>query len=107
MADYRFDEDFDGFMEDFGEPFESAPIAQEVIDAYKDKLPEQLFTYWRGVGACGFGDGLFWILIRPNIRIFQTIGWKGHRSKIAKTSRLLPERHLEFYMYGLKTEDML
>lgn len=61
MADYIFDEDFDGFMEDFGEPFESTPITEEVINAYQNKLPERLFTYWRGVGTCGFGDGLFWM----------------------------------------------
>ena len=59
---YRFDEDFDGFMEDFGEPFESVPIDESVMAAYRDKLPEQLFTYWRGVGACGFGEGLFWMV---------------------------------------------
>ena len=61
MKEYRLDEYFDGFMEDFGEPFESTPITEEVINTYGDKLPERLFTYWRGVGTCGFGDGLFWM----------------------------------------------
>lgn len=61
MKEYRLDEYFDGFMEDFGEPFESTPITEEVINTYRDKLPERLFTYWRGVGTCGFGDGLFWM----------------------------------------------
>lgn len=44
MTEYRFDEDFDGFMENFGEPFEGTPIDETVIEAYRDKLPEQLFT---------------------------------------------------------------
>jgi hypothetical protein len=58
---YRFDEDFDGFLEDFGEPIHQEPIPESVIDAYRHKLPEQLFVYWRALGACGFGDGLLWM----------------------------------------------
>ena len=61
MAYYRFDEDFDGFMEDFGEPFESIPVQQQVIYMYRNKLPKQLFNYWYGVGTGGFGEGLFWM----------------------------------------------
>jgi hypothetical protein len=58
---YRFDEDFDGFLEDFGEPNNQEPIPDSVIEAYRHKLPEQLFVYWRALGACGFGDGLLWM----------------------------------------------
>lgn len=61
MANFRFDEDFDGFLEDFGEPHDSTPIPEAVIEAYRDKLPEQLFVYWRAVGACGFHNGLLWM----------------------------------------------
>ena len=35
MATYRFDEDFDGFLEDFGEPHDSTPIPESVIEAYR------------------------------------------------------------------------
>lgn len=62
MAAYRFDEDFDGFLEDFGEPHDCIPISDLVVEAYRNKLPEQLFTYWRAFGACGFHNGLFWIV---------------------------------------------
>jgi len=58
---YRFDEDFDGFLEDFGPPGNQEPIPESVIEAYKHKLPERLFVYWRALGACSFGDGLFWM----------------------------------------------
>jgi len=58
---YRFDEDFDGFLEDFGEATNQEPIPGSVIEAYRHKLPEQLFVYWRALGACGFGDGLMWM----------------------------------------------
>jgi hypothetical protein len=59
---YRFDEDFDYFLEKFGDPHDSVPIPEAVIEAYRDKLPEQLFIYWRALGACGFKDGLLWIV---------------------------------------------
>lgn len=62
MTTYRFDEDFDGFLEDFGEPHNAEVMPEEVFEEYKDKLPEQLLTYWRGVGACGFKNGLFWLV---------------------------------------------
>jgi hypothetical protein len=62
MANYRFDEDFDGFLEDFGEPHDGTPIPESVIQAYRDKLPEQLFVYWRALGACGFRNGLLWMV---------------------------------------------
>jgi hypothetical protein len=61
MAIYRLDEDFDGFMEDFGEPFGNVPIVEEVVEAYRGRLPEQLFAYWRELGSCGFGEGRFWM----------------------------------------------
>jgi hypothetical protein len=62
MTEYRFDEDFDGFLEDFGEPHDCTPITDEVIEAYRNKLPEQLFRYWRSLGACGFHNGLIWMV---------------------------------------------
>lgn len=62
MTAYRFDEDFDGFLEDFGDPHDNEPIPDEVIEAYRDKLPEQLFTYWRALGSCGFHNGLIWMV---------------------------------------------
>jgi hypothetical protein len=61
MTTYRFDEDFDGFLEDFGEPHDSTPIPESVVEAYRNKLPEQLFVYWQAVGACGFHNGLVWM----------------------------------------------
>jgi hypothetical protein len=61
MSIYRFDEDFDGFLEDFAPVHDATPIPELVISTYKQRLPERLFTYWRGVGACGFAHGLFWM----------------------------------------------
>lgn len=61
MSIYQFDEDFEYFLSKFGRPHDQQPIPELVISTYKQRLPEQLFTYWRGVGACGFADGLFWM----------------------------------------------
>lgn len=62
MGDYRFDEDFDYFLEKFGEPHDRTAIPDTIIQAYRNKLPEQLFIYWRALGACGFHSGLFWMV---------------------------------------------
>lgn len=62
MAKYRFDEDFDGFLEDFGEPHDCVQIPDSVIEDYRDKLPGYFFKYWRAMGACGFNNGLVWMV---------------------------------------------
>ena len=62
MSDYRFDEDFDGFLEDFGQPFASEPISPAVVAQSRYKLPHQLLSYWQALGACGFGDGALWMV---------------------------------------------
>lgn len=59
---YRFDEDFDGFLEDFGEPHDNQLISEEVINTYRNKLPDQLLTYWKALGSCGFHNGLIWMV---------------------------------------------
>lgn len=62
MTEYRFDEDFDYFLEKFGEPHDSEAIPENVIETYRNKLPTQLFNYWRAIGASGFYNGLIWIV---------------------------------------------
>lgn len=62
MTDDRFDKYFNEFLREFGEPHDCTPIPESVIDAYRDRLPEQLVVYWRTFGACGFHNGLFWIV---------------------------------------------
>jgi hypothetical protein len=62
MSEYRFDENFDLFLSEFGEPAQQVQIPETVIQHYATKLPAQLLTYWRGVGACSFHDGLLWMV---------------------------------------------
>ena len=62
MTEYKFDEDFDGFLEDFGVPHDTQSVSEDVVDSYRYKLPEQLFVYWRELGFCGFQSGLIWMV---------------------------------------------
>ena len=61
MNTCQFDELFDYFLSKFGEPQDRQPISELVVSTYRRRLPEQLFTYWRGLGACGFANGLWWM----------------------------------------------
>ena len=70
MSNYRVDEAFDLFMEDIGEPHSCKPANDKIINLYKDKLPDQLFTYWRRLGWCGYANGLLWM---TNPAVYQPI----------------------------------
>lgn len=61
-TEFKLDEDFEGFLEDFGEPFTSEPCSPAIIEQFKDKLPDRLLEYWQAYGFCGFKQGLFWIV---------------------------------------------
>ncbi|WP_338123993.1 GAD-like domain-containing protein [Vibrio neptunius] len=55
------DEDFEMFLEEFGEPTTYVQAIDQHIEAYRGILPDQLLEYWQMVGFSGFKDGLFWI----------------------------------------------
>ena len=55
------DEDFADFLTKFGQPFAAKTADEAVLQKYRGILPDQLLTYWRQYGFCGFADGLFWI----------------------------------------------
>lgn len=54
------DEDFFGFLEDFGPPIRHRPVPPSSIERYRGRLPDQLLAYWAEQGWCGYADGLFW-----------------------------------------------
>ena len=58
---YTPDEDFADFLTKFGRPFAAKAADEAVLQKYRGILPDQLLTYWRQYGFCGFADGLFWI----------------------------------------------
>lgn len=55
------DEDFEMFLEEFGEPTEYIQATEQQIEAYRGILPDQLLEYWQQIGFSGFQKGLFWI----------------------------------------------
>ena len=61
METYRYDEDFDFFLEEFSEPHDCQTARDAVIQEYQAKLPPQLFKYWQALGWCGYGNGLLWM----------------------------------------------
>jgi hypothetical protein len=54
------DENFEGFLEDFGPAVHKIDASTSSIDRYRGKLPDQLLEYWQKHGWCGYADGLFW-----------------------------------------------
>ena len=54
------DEDFKVFIDEFGEATHHVDVPAEAIQKWRGKLPEQLLSYWREEGWCGYADGLFW-----------------------------------------------
>lgn len=54
------DENFAGFLEDFGPAFDKRHVPVSSMDRYRGKLPDQLLAYWEDHGWCGYGKGLFW-----------------------------------------------
>lgn len=54
------DEDFAFFLEKFGPAIERDEVLKSSIIRYKNKLPDQLLTYWIDHGWCGYADGIFW-----------------------------------------------
>jgi hypothetical protein len=56
------DEDFEVFIDEFGEATHRVKVPEEAIVKWREKLPDQLLTYWKDEGWCGYANGLFWIV---------------------------------------------
>jgi len=59
---FELDEDFEWFLEKFGEPTSRTNVNEDTLTKYRGKLPDRLLEYWQEYGFCGFQDGLFWIV---------------------------------------------
>ncbi|WP_286867218.1 GAD-like domain-containing protein, partial [Herbaspirillum sp. UBA812] len=53
------DEDFEFFISNFGEATKRTAVPAASLEKWRDKLPEQLLTYWQQEGWCEYRDGLF------------------------------------------------
>ena len=56
------DEDFELFIEDFGEATIKESVSGKSLKKYKGVLPDQLLHYWKTEGWNAYSDGLFWIV---------------------------------------------
>ena len=73
---YTPDERFAWFLEEFGEPNKQQDVSQETVSFYRNKLPNQLLTYWKYYGFCSFKDGLFSIVNPDDYKVTKDI-WLG------------------------------
>lgn len=56
------DEDFEVFIEEFGEAFDREGVPPESLDLWRGKLPPYLLRLWSEEGWSGYADGLFWFV---------------------------------------------
>lgn len=56
------DEDFEVFIDEFGEATHRVDVPVDAISKWRGKLPDLLLTYWQEEGWCGYANGLFWIV---------------------------------------------
>lgn len=54
------DEDFEVFIEEFGEATQRTEVPEARIDDWRGRLPDQLIAYWKDEGWCSYANGLFW-----------------------------------------------
>lgn len=54
------DEDFELFIDEFGEATFRTDVPMEAIQKWRGKLPDQLLKYWQAEGWSGYANGLFW-----------------------------------------------
>jgi hypothetical protein len=55
------DEEFQLFIDEFGEATSRQPVPESVFRKFDGKLPAQLLSYWQQEGFASYGNGLFWI----------------------------------------------
>ncbi|MFY0573878.1 GAD-like domain-containing protein [Cystobacter fuscus] len=54
------DEDFEIFVENFGEATHREAVPELSFEKFRGVLPQQLLSYWKEEGWCGYAKGLVW-----------------------------------------------
>lgn len=102
------DEDFAGFLEDFGPAIEKRHVPPSSIERYRNKLPNQLLSYWEEHGWCGYADGLFWTV---NPQEYEPVldAWIGETPFMENDAYHIIARSAfgELYLWGEKTGNSL
>ena len=74
---FTIDEDFQYFLDEFGQPHNRSAIEYDIVEKYEGRLPKRLLEYWQEYGFCGFKDGLFWIVNPDDYQDSMTTWLKG------------------------------
>ncbi len=53
-------EDFEVFIQEFGEATQRIEVSTANLERWRGKLPAELIEYWKDEGWCAYADGLFW-----------------------------------------------
>lgn len=59
------DEDFEAFIDEFGEADATWPVPEADLDRWRGRLPDRLLDYWASEGWGRYGQGRFW-LVNPS-----------------------------------------
>ncbi|HWV16241.1 MAG TPA: GAD-like domain-containing protein, partial [Cellvibrio sp.] len=74
---FVLDEDFEWFLEKFGQPQKIVLANEKIVEKYRSRLPERLLEYWKEYGFCGFLDGLIWLVNPDDFNESKNIWLKG------------------------------
>ncbi len=101
VDEFRLDEDFEWFLEQFGIPTSNQTVTTDIINKYRGKLPSRLLEYWQEYGFCGFMDGLFWI-VNPDDFEDTLDAWIGNTEIVEKDAYYVIARSAfgELYVWG-------
>ncbi len=95
------DENFAGFLEDFGPAIDKRSVPPSIIEHYRGKLPDQLLFYWEEYGWCGYADGLFWTV---NPQEYEPVleAWIGETSFMEEDAYYVIARSAfgDVYLFG-------
>jgi hypothetical protein len=98
------DEDFDYFIEKFGEATHHEAVPQAAIDKWRGKLPDKLLHYWQTEGWNGYADGRFWTVNPDDYEDIVDEWLEGSRLEQVDAYHAIARGHLGMiYLYGEQT----
>jgi hypothetical protein len=99
---------FSIFLETFNDPIGHQPVPPSALEDYKDKLPNQLLTYWQDHGWCGYGGGLFWMVNPKEYEDVVAYWLSGTDFETRDTYHLIARSAFgELYLWGEETGSVL
>jgi hypothetical protein len=99
---------FSIFLETFSDPIGHQPVPPATLDHYQGKLPNQLLTYWKDHGWCGYGGGLFWMVNPQEYEDVVAYWLAGTHFETLDTYHLIARSAFgELYLWGEETGSVL